>query len=157
MKTRFSAWVAWKDEETMCVDDGKQTCCDGHRYSLSTSTIWINLDLNKYFLWSLVSMIIISVSFLRDNHSYLLVTNRCPTFMSDIMIIHQSWVECSYVNLDGNSSYIYNINAKGYKLSNDTAFMWHSRFESCQSYKHKEAPFWWNYESLDFDLLALAR
>ena len=57
--------------------------------------------------------------------------------MSDIFNDHTPIVN----GIDGSGSYIYNINAKGYKFSKDTTFMWHSRFESCQSYKHKEAPF----------------
>ena len=63
-------------------------------------------------------------------------------------------MDCSY--LDGGRSYIHNINAKGYKLSNDTAFVWLYRLRSCQCYMHEEAPFWWISEFLDFDLLTHA-
>ena len=49
------------------------------------------------------------------------------------------------------------LNAKGYKFSNNTTFMWHSRFELCQSYKYKVAPFRWISESLDYDLKTIAK
>lgn len=45
---------------------------------------------------------------MRDNHSYLLVINRYPTFMSDIFNDHTPIVN----GIDGSGSYIYNINAK---------------------------------------------
>ena len=63
-------------------------------------------------------------------------------------------MDCSYP--DGGRSCIHNINAKGYKLSNDTAFVWHYHLKSCQCYMHEEAPFWWISESLDFDILTHA-
>ena len=89
---------------------------------------------------------------MRDNHSYMLVINRYPTFMSDIF----KW---SYTDREWNVVMVValtfiTLNAKGY---NDTTFMWHSRFESCQSYKHKVAPFRLISESLDFDLKTLAK
>ena len=88
------------------------------------------LNLNNCYLVPALSMNIISGScLLRDGYSFKSENNGCSIYMNNIFYGHAPYVKGLFLfNLDRSDTHVHNIDAKRYKVNNDsTTYLWHCR------------------------------
>ena len=81
------------------------------------------LNLNNCYLVPALSMNIVSRSYLlRDSYSFKIKNNGCSIYMSNIFYGHAPLKSGLFLlNLDCSDTHIHNIEAKRYKVGNDSA------------------------------------
>ena len=116
----------------------------------------LTLDLNNCYLVPALSMNIISGSCLmRDGYSFKSENNGCSIYMSNIFYGHAPLKSGLFMlNLDISDTHIHNIEAKRYRVDNDSAtYLWHCRLGHIGVKRMKKLHADGLLESLDYESL----
>ena len=110
------------------------------------------LDLNNCYLVPALSMNIISGScLLRDGYSFKSENNGCSIYMSNIFYGHAPLMN-GLLNLGHSGTHIHNIDAKRYKVDNDSAtYFWSCRLGHIGVKRMKKLHADGLLESLDYE------
>ena len=119
-----------RDEVTMRIGNGSKVdviAVGTHALQLPSGLV---MNLNNCYLVPALSRNIVSGScLLRDGYSFKSEDNGCSIYMNNIFYGHAPNVRGLFMlNLDSDSTRVYNINAKRCRADNDsTTFLWHCR------------------------------
>ena len=141
-------WRLSKDEVTMRVGNSSKVDVIVVCTLPLHIPLGLILDLNNCYLVPALSMNIISGSCLMwDSYSFKLENNGCSIYMSNIFYGHAPLMSDLFLlNLDRGDTHIHNIDAKRYKVNNDSAtYLWHCRLGHIGVKRMKKTPCRWTF------------
>jgi hypothetical protein len=144
-----------KNEVTMRVGNGSKVDV------IAVGTLPLHLPsglvlyLNNCYLVPALSMNIISGScLLRDGYLFKSENNGCSIYMSNMFYAHAPLIDGLFLlNLDSRNTHINNIEAKRFKSSDNSTYMWHCRLGHIGVKRMKKLHSDGLLESLDFESL----